>query len=168
MDQFDPSIDRFEKMELWRAIWHAEGSNATNAYIIFHYFNKLKWIQTYFKIECCCFAKHISKSKWRKTCSAHFWKLSRPKLEAIVAQSTFPKTYKTPQVQATFRSWDVEKVNAMMARSTCPSQNAPHVLIPLECPGVEKGHRIVARGRIGSELFQKLMISSLFWSVRCC
>ena len=33
------------------------------------------------------------------------------------------KRYKTPQVRTTFGSWDVEKVHAVAARSTFPSQN---------------------------------------------
>ena len=33
------------------------------------------------------------------------------------------KMYKTPHVHTTFWSWDVEKVHAVVARSTCPSQN---------------------------------------------
>ena len=33
------------------------------------------------------------------------------------------KMYKTPQHQTTFGSWDVEKVHAVVARSTFPSQN---------------------------------------------
>ena len=32
------------------------------------------------------------------------------------------KMYKTLQLRSTFRSWDVEKVHAAVARSTCPSQ----------------------------------------------
>ena len=33
------------------------------------------------------------------------------------------KMYKTHQLRTTFGSWDVEKVHAVVARSTCPSQN---------------------------------------------
>ena len=33
------------------------------------------------------------------------------------------KMYKTPQIRTTFGSWDVEKVHAVVARSTFPSQN---------------------------------------------
>ena len=33
------------------------------------------------------------------------------------------KMYKTPQLRTTFGSWDVEKVHAVVARSTFPSQN---------------------------------------------
>ena len=71
------------------------------------------------------------------------------KLHAVVARSTFPsqnaqttsaldhfwklrlwheayfevKMYKAPHVRTTFRSWDVEKVHAVVARSTFRSQN---------------------------------------------
>ena len=34
------------------------------------------------------------------------------------------KTHKTRHSQTTFGSWDVEKAHAVVARSTCPSQNA--------------------------------------------
>ena len=34
------------------------------------------------------------------------------------------KMYKTHQCRTTFGSWDVEKAHAVVARSTCPSQNA--------------------------------------------
>ena len=76
------------------------------------------------------------------------------KLRTVVARSTFPsqnvqntptsdqklccrksarrcgtnhisiKMYKTPQLRSAFRSCDVEKVHAVVARSTFPSQNA--------------------------------------------
>ena len=36
------------------------------------------------------------------------------------------KMYKTHQVRTTFGSWDVEKVHAVVARSTFPSQNVQH------------------------------------------
>ena len=48
------------------------------------------------------------------------------------------KMYKTPQLRTTFGSWDVEKVYAAVARSTCRSQNvqstpAPDHLWKLRC-----------------------------------
>ena len=36
------------------------------------------------------------------------------------------KMYKTPHVRATFGSWDVGKVHAVVARSTFPSRNVPN------------------------------------------
>ena len=90
-----------------------------------------------------CGAKHISKSK----CIKHT--ILGPPLEVeMLARSTFPsqnvqntsasdqkctplwreahfqvKMYKTPQRRTTFGSWDVEKVHAVVARSTFGSQN---------------------------------------------
>ena len=40
------------------------------------------------------------------------------------------KMYKTHQVQTTFGSWDVEKVHAVVARSTFPSQNVQNTPAP--------------------------------------
>ena len=73
-----------------------------------------------------CGAKHISKSK----CTKH----SRfgPFLEVEMSKKCTPlwreahfevKMYKTHNVRTTFGSWDVEKVHAVVARSTFRSQN---------------------------------------------
>ena len=40
------------------------------------------------------------------------------------------KSYKTPQRRTTFGSWDVEKVHAVVARSTFPSQNVQNTPAP--------------------------------------
>ena len=48
------------------------------------------------------------------------------------------KMYKTPQLRTTFGSWDVEKVHAVVARSTLPSQKC-----------------------------KKLAVSDHFWKLRC-
>ena len=73
-----------------------------------------------------CGAKHISKSK----CTKHT--MLRPLLEVAMWKKCTPlwreahfqvKMYKTHQVRTTFGSWDVEKVHAVVARSTFPSQN---------------------------------------------
>ena len=45
------------------------------------------------------------------------------KVHAVVARSTFPRMYKTHHVRTTFGGSDVEKVHAVVARSTFPSQN---------------------------------------------
>ena len=72
-----------------------------------------------------CGAKHISKSK----CTKH--RRSGPLLELAMSKKCTPlwreahfqvKMYKTHQVRTTFGSCDVEKVNAVVARSTFPSQ----------------------------------------------
>ena len=73
-----------------------------------------------------CGAKHISKSK----CTKHT--MVGPLLEVEMSKKCTPlwceahfevKMYKTHQRRTTFGSWDVEKVHAVVARSTFPSQN---------------------------------------------
>ena len=73
-----------------------------------------------------CGAKHISKSK----CTKHL--SSGPLLEVVMWKKCTPlwreahfqvKMYKTPQLRTTFGSCHVEKVHAVVARSTFPSQN---------------------------------------------
>ena len=72
-----------------------------------------------------CGAKHISKSKCRKHLS------SGPLLEVEMSKKCTPllreahfevKMLKAPGVRTTFGSCDVEKVHAVVARSTFPSQ----------------------------------------------
>ena len=73
-----------------------------------------------------CGAKHISKSK----CTKHT--MLGPLLEVEMSKKCTPlwreahfevKMYKTHHAQTTFGGWDVEKVHAVVARSTFPSQN---------------------------------------------
>ena len=78
------------------------------------------------KSACRCGTKHISKSK----CTKHT--ILGPLLEVEMSKKCTPlwreahfqvKMYKTPQCRTTFGSCDVEKVHAVVARSTFPSQN---------------------------------------------
>ena len=80
-----------------------------------------------------CGAKHISKSK----CTKHL--SSGPLLEVEMLKKLTPlwreahlqvKMHKTPQLRTSFGSWDVEKVYAVVARSTFPSQNAQNTPCP--------------------------------------
>ena len=73
-----------------------------------------------------CGAKHISKSK----CTKHH--MFAPLLEVQIWKKCTPlwreahfevKMYKPPHVRATFRGSDLEKVHAVVARSTFRSQN---------------------------------------------
>ena len=73
-----------------------------------------------------CGEKHIS--KWK--CTKHT--RSGPLLEVAMSKKCTPlwreahfqvKMYKTHHSRTTFGSWDVEKVHAIVARSTFPSQN---------------------------------------------
>ena len=80
-----------------------------------------------------CGAKHISKSKCTKHTSFG------PLLEVEISKKCTPlwheahfqvKMYKTHQLRTTFGSWDVEKVHAVVARSTFPSQNVQNTTCP--------------------------------------
>ena len=73
-----------------------------------------------------CGAKHISKSK----CTTHT--MLGPLLEVEMSKECKPlwreahlqvKMYNANHARTTFGSWDVEKVQAVVARSTFPSQN---------------------------------------------
>ena len=88
------------------------------------------WLDHFWKLRCQksarhCGAKHISKSK----CTKHT--ILGPLLEIQMSKKCTPlwceahvevKMYKTHQVRTTFGSSDVEKVHAVVARSTFPSQ----------------------------------------------
>ena len=56
--------------------------------------------------------------------SDHFWKLMSKKCTPLWREAHFQvKMCKTHQLGTIFGSWDVEKVHAVVARSTFPSQN---------------------------------------------
>ena len=76
--------------------------------------------------DCRCGAKHIS--KWK--CTKHT--ILGPRLEVEMSKKCTPlwreahfevKMYKAHHSWTTFGSWDVQKVHAIVARSTFPSQN---------------------------------------------
>ena len=103
-----------------------------------------------------CGAKHISKSKCTKHLSVG------PLLEVEMSKKCTPlwreaqfqvKMYKTPQLRTTFGSWDVEKVHAVVARSTFPSQNVQNTRARTTFGGcdVEKVHAVVARSTFSSQ-----------------
>ena len=89
------------------------------------------WSDHFWKLRCRksarrCGAKHISKSK----CTKHH--MVGPLLEVEMSKKCTPlwreahfqvKMYKTHHSRTTFGSCDVEKVHAVVARSTFPSQN---------------------------------------------
>ena len=95
--------------------------NAQNTSVSDHF-----WKLRCRKSACRCGAKHISKSKRTKHT------IVRPLLEVEMSKKCTPlwreahfevKMYKTHQRRTTFGSWDVEKVHAVVARSTFRSQN---------------------------------------------
>ena len=71
------------------------------------------------------------------------------------------KMYKTHHSRTTFGSWDVEKVHAVVARSTFPSQNAQNTPCSdhfwrFRCrKSVEKVHAVVARSTFRSQKRKK-------------
>ena len=79
------------------------------------------------------------------------------------------KMYKTHHCRTTFGSWDVEKVHAVVARSTFRSQNVktPHVRATFGSWDVEKVHAVVARSTFPSQNVQSTPCSDHFWKLRC-
>ena len=67
------------------------------------------------------------------------------------------KMLKTRHVRTTFGSWDVEKVHAVIARSTFPNQNVQNT--PARRYGVGSTFR--------SQKYKKLTGSEHFWAFRC-
>ena len=135
------------------------------------------WSDHFWKLRCRksarrCGAKHISKSKVLKTDGLG------PLFEVEMSKKCTPlwreahfqvKMYKTHQLRTTFGSWDVEKVHAVVARSTFPSQNVQNTpfsdhFLKLRCrKSVEKVHAVVARSTFRSQKCKKLRALSLFW-----
>ena len=118
-----------------------------------------------------CGAKHVSKSKVLKTDGLG------PLLEVEMSKKCTPlwreahfqvKMYKTHHGRTTFGSSDVEKVHAVVARSTFPSQNVQNTpfsdhFLTFRCrKSVEKVHAVVARSTFRSQTCQKLRVLSLF------
>ena len=80
------------------------------------------------------------------------------------------KRYKTPGSRSSFGSWDVEKVHAILARSTFPSQNAKNTTCSDHFFGswdVEKVQAVVARSTFPSQNAKSTACSDHFWGFRC-
>ena len=104
-----------------------------------------------------CGAKHISKSK----CTKHT--ILGPLLEVEMSKKCTPlwreahfevKMYKTHHSRTTFGSSDLEKVHAVVARSTFGSQNVKNTRGSDPYFGssdLEKVHAVVARSTFGSQ-----------------
>ena len=119
-----------------------------------------------------CSAKHISKSK----CAKHT--ILGPLLEVEMSKKCTPlwreahfqvKMCKTLGVRTTFGGSNVEKVHAVAARSTFPSQNVQNTrgldhFWQLRCP---KRHAVVARSTFRSQNVQNTRGSDHFWQLRC-
>ena len=119
-----------------------------------------------------CGAKHISKSK----CTKHT--MFGPLLEVEMSEKCTPlrreahfevKMHKAHHVRTTFGSCDVEKVHAVVARSTFASEKARSTsrsehFLKLRC---RKSDGIVARSRFLSQSVQSTPCSDHFWKLRC-
>ena len=119
-----------------------------------------------------CGAKHISKSK----CTKHT--ILGPLLEVEMLKKCTPlwreahfqvKMYKTHHVRTIFGGSDVEKVHAVVARSTFPSQNykTHHARTIFGGSDVEKVHAGAARSTFPSQNVQNTPCTDHFWRFRC-
>ena len=131
------------------------------------------WSDKRWKIVRRCGAKHICKSK----CTKHL--SFRALLEIEMSEKCTllwreahleVNMYKAHHVRTTFRSWDVEKVHAIVARSTFPSQNVQNIPAPdhfwkLRCR--KSAQRGGARSTFRSQKWKKLRGSEHFWTLRC-
>ena len=121
-----------------------------------------------------CGAKHISKSKCTKHLSVG-WLLEvemSKKCTPLWREAHFEvKMYKTPQCRTTFGSWDVEKVHAVVARSTFRSQNVKtlgvRVRTTFGSSDREKVHAVVAGSTFWSQNVKNTRGSDHFWRFRC-
>ena len=122
-----------------------------------------------------CGAKHISKSK----CTKHT--IVGPLLEVAMSKKCTPlwreahfevKMYKAHHSRTTIGSWDVEKVRAVVARSTFWSQNVKmckthQVRTTFGSWDVEKVHAVVARSTFPSQNVQNTACPRHFWRFGC-
>ena len=76
------------------------------------------------------------------------------------------KMDKTRKERTTFGSWDVEKVHAVVARSTFWSKTH-HGRTTFGSCDVEKVHAVVARSTFWSQNVQNTPMSDHFWKFRC-
>ena len=75
------------------------------------------------------------------------------------------KMYKTPQPRTTFGSWDVEKVHAVVARSTSRTQNVQNT--PLSGCDVEKCTPLWREAHFEVKMYKNAPGPDHFWQLRC-
>ena len=122
-----------------------------------------------------CGAKHISKSKCtRHTISGAFLEVEMSKkCTQLWREAHFQvKMYKAHHFRSTFGSWDVEKVHAVVARSTFPSQNVQNTILrhsqaTFGSWDVEKVHAVVAWSTFPSQNVHNTPFPEHFWKLRC-
>ena len=79
------------------------------------------------------------------------------------------KSVKNPRCQTTFGSCDVEKMHAVVARSTFPSQKCQswRLRTTFWRSDVEKVYTVVARSTFPSQNVQNATCANHFWWLRC-
>ena len=174
--QNTPAPDHFWKSRCWKSARHCGAKHISKSKCTKHTSFGPLWKLRCRKSARRCGAKHISKSK----CTKH--RSSGPLFEVQMSKKCMPlwrdahfqvKMYKTPQLRTTFWSSDVEKVHAVVARSTFPSQNVQNTPCSdhfwrFRCrKSVEKVHTVVARSRFRSQKCQKTEGFELFLTWRC-
>ena len=75
------------------------------------------------------------------------------------------KTQKKPHCRSTFGSWDVEKVHALVARSTLKT---PQCRSAFGSWDVEKAHAVVAWSTFPSQNVKSTTCSRHFWTLKRC
>ena len=126
------------------------------------------WSEEKSKIARRCGEKHILKSKCIKHCmfgplfEVAMWKHCTP----LWREAHFEvKMYKTLHVRTTFRSCDVEKLHAVVARSTFSSENvqntsAPDHFLPFRCGKIAR--RCCEKHILKSKCTKHCMLGPLF------
>ena len=112
---------------------------------------------------------HFQVKMYKSTpCSDHFWKLRCRKSARRCGAKHISKSKctKAHHARTTFGSWDVEKVHAVVARTTFPSQNVQNTNFwKLRC--LKSARRFVARSTFRSQNVQNIPCSDHFWKLRC-
>ena len=106
------------------------------------------------------------------TCSDHFWKLRCRKSARRCGAKHISKSKCTKHLSfgALFWSWDVEKVHAVVARSTFPSPNVQNTSASehfFEVEMSKKVHAVVARSTFPSQNVQNTPGPEHFLTFRC-
>ena len=112
------------------------------------------------------------KSVKKPMVSNHFWKLRCRKSARRCGAKHISKSKvsKKPWYQTTFGSWDVEKVHAVVARSTFPSQKCQknHGIRPLlEVELSKKCTPLWREAHFQVKSVKKTMVSDHSWKLRC-
>ena len=132
------------------------------------------WREAHFQVK-------MYKTHHSQTFSGHFWKLRCRKSARSCGAKHISKSKCTKHTilrhsQATFGSWDVEKVHAVVARSTFPSQNVQNTPFsdilrpPLEVEMSKKCTQLWCEAHVQVKMYKthhSQTFSGHFWKLRC-